>query len=113
MHSSAQRALEVDDDFIILACDGLWDVLTSQEAVDIVMSVWHLGAAEAVRELVHTAYDAGSFDNISAVLVLLKAPPAGPPLGKYEETPMPAPTKVFRQVTVLRSSVSVAAGKGK
>jgi serine/threonine protein phosphatase PrpC len=110
-----QRPLEVEDDFIILACDGLWDVLTSQEAVDIVMSVRHLGAAEAVRELVHTAYDAGSFDNISAVLVLLRKPPAGPPPGsKAEETPMPAPTKVFRQVTVLRPSISAAAGgKGK
>jgi hypothetical protein len=53
-------------------------VLTSQEACDIVASVAHLGAAEAVRELVHTAYDAGSFDNISAVLVLLKKP-APPP----------------------------------
>jgi hypothetical protein len=40
-------------------------------------------------------------------------PPAGPPLGKYEETPMPAPTQIFRQVTVLRSSISMAAGKGK
>lgn len=67
-----------EDEFLILACDGLWDVLTSQEACDIVASVAHLGAAEAVRELVHTAYDAGSFDNISAVLVLLKKPPPPP-----------------------------------
>jgi serine/threonine protein phosphatase PrpC len=81
----------------------LWDVLTSQEAVDIVQAHKHLGATEAVRELVHTAYDAGSYDNISAIVVLLVKPPPGPP--KDEVTvAMPAPTKFARQSTFLDSA---------
>ena len=104
-NAHAQRLLEPEDEFMILACDGLWDVLTSQEAVDIVNAFKHLGAEEAVRELAHTAYDAGSYDNISVVLVLFTKPPPGPVKGEIASVmPAPVSNKLARQTTFLPGS---------
>lgn len=45
---------------LIIACDGLWDVCSSQQAVDSKLSA---------RGLIHAAYMAGSTDNISAMTI--------------------------------------------
>ncbi len=55
--------------FLILASDGLWDVLSPQEAVNMVQLVISqgFGAAcmqEGARRLVREAYIRGSTDNI-------------------------------------------------
>lgn len=62
-----------DDEFLILACDGVWDVLTNQEAVEIVKHELMLtkNPEAAARVLVQKAYDSGSADNISAMIVVL------------------------------------------
>eukprot|EP00301_Raphidiophrys_heterophryoidea_P018895 c388_g1_i1.p1 GENE.c388_g1_i1~~c388_g1_i1.p1 ORF type:complete len:391 (+),score=103.47 c388_g1_i1:41-1174(+) len=66
--------LKDDDEFIILASDGLWDVLSSQQAVDIVRT--NRAAFEhpkmAAEILVSVAYVLGSLDNISALVVQLQ-----------------------------------------
>jgi serine/threonine protein phosphatase PrpC len=59
--------------FVILACDGVWDVLTDQEAVDMIL-VRYLAEGpfdEAAKILVQTALDKGSTDNITAVVIFL------------------------------------------
>ena len=33
-----ERQYTPDDEFVVLACDGIWDVLSSQQVVDIVRS---------------------------------------------------------------------------
>lgn len=62
-----------NDEFLILACDGVWDVLTNQEAVEIVKRELNLtkNPETAAKILVQKAYDSGSADNISAMIVIL------------------------------------------
>lgn len=59
--------------FILLACDGVWDALSDQEAVDIVSAHLH-DADEATSKVVKAAFDKGSQDNLTAILVVFDAP---------------------------------------
>lgn len=65
--------LEGDEDFLILACDGLWDVIKPSEAVDAVRQYLAEGGdrASVAKCLVDGAKEAGSSDNISVVVVFL------------------------------------------
>ena len=65
-------ALDARDAFIILACDGVWDVMTSQRACAFVSdTVRHVdfGAKRVVME----AFNNDSDDNLSAIVVYLFA----------------------------------------
>jgi len=58
--------------FLILACDGLWDVLSDQEAVDIAMPYVKPGyydCEQASKRLRDVAYARGSTDNISLMII--------------------------------------------
>ena len=69
-----QRPLDPYDRFVILACDGVWDVLTDQQACDSVRAALeqpHGTPDEAARKLVGDAYNAGSEDNISVLVAVL------------------------------------------
>lgn len=62
------------DEFLIIACDGLWDVMTSQQAVHFVRRF--LGKTPDVRAAVKALVDCAvndleSPDNVSAVIVVL------------------------------------------
>ncbi len=61
---------------MILACDGVWDVLEDQEAVDLIRE--HVGAGgnpakikTAAQVLVDASLAKGSSDNITALVVFL------------------------------------------
>ncbi|KAI3399089.1 hypothetical protein diail_7889 [Diaporthe ilicicola] len=55
------------DEFIIIACDGLWDVCSDQEACDLVRNVQDPGAASKL--LVDHALARFSTDNLSCMIV--------------------------------------------
>jgi len=64
-----------DVPFMILACDGLWDKVTYQAAVDFVANL-HKGGGkgslspeEAAQMLVKKALDDGTLDNVSVIIV--------------------------------------------
>jgi len=61
--------LEPGDTHLVLACDGLWDVATDQEVVDLV--VGESDAQKAAEKLLVHALKNGSTDNISVMTIFL------------------------------------------
>lgn len=56
-----------EDSFIIIACDGLWDVCTDQASVDMVKDC--SDAQVMSQKLMQAALDNGGKDNISVMVV--------------------------------------------
>ena len=69
-----EKTLTSDDDFLILACDGVWDVIDNQQAVDIVKIILRQqnDYGKAADALKNAALERGSTDNISVMVVNLK-----------------------------------------
>jgi len=71
-----ERDVGEDDEFIILATDGIWEFIESQAAVDIVAK--HDNATEACYELIYTATklwrkEEGDYrDDITAIVIFIK-----------------------------------------
>ena len=67
--------LHSHDRFLVLACDGLWDVLTNDEVVDFVLTHCYNGCLRRVstggdiaQKLAQHAIDSGSTDNVSVIV---------------------------------------------
>lgn len=64
---------EIDGvDFIIIASDGLWNVISNKDAVAIVQDIPDAEAAS--RKLIEDAYAKGSSDNITCLVVRFESP---------------------------------------
>jgi len=59
--------LDENDNFLILACDGIWDVCTDDEAVELIENV--ADPQEASEILLKHALDNFSTDNLSVLIV--------------------------------------------
>lgn len=57
------------DEFIVMASDGVWDVITNQDAVDLVRDVQD--PKEAAKKIIKEAIDRGTNDNVSCVVTRL------------------------------------------
>jgi len=70
--------LQSDDDFVILATDGVWEFISSAEAVQVVSENLHKGATKACRALIEAAAakwhdEEGDYrDDITALVIRLK-----------------------------------------
>jgi serine/threonine protein phosphatase PrpC len=58
-----------DDDAIIVACDGLWDMMSDEVSAEVVRKA--VTAADAAVTLKNYAFALGSIDNISVIVVKL------------------------------------------
>ncbi|CAB4253171.1 similar to Saccharomyces cerevisiae YDL006W PTC1 Type 2C protein phosphatase (PP2C) [Maudiozyma barnettii] len=61
--------ITTEDKFLIIACDGLWDVIDDQEACELIQDIDD--PDEAASILVKYALDNGTTDNITVMVVLL------------------------------------------
>ncbi|XP_046413904.1 protein phosphatase 1B isoform X2 [Neodiprion pinetum] len=68
---------DVNDEFLVLACDGIWDVMTNEDLCDFIRSRLLLtDDLEAVtNQVIDTCLYKGSRDNMSIVLVTLPGAP--------------------------------------
>lgn len=64
-------SLRPGHEFLIIASDGLWDVISSTEAVTRARTALALGrtASEAAEELCDLAIKLGSSDNVTTIIV--------------------------------------------
>ncbi|POW20569.1 hypothetical protein PSHT_03420 [Puccinia striiformis] len=67
---TTETTLTGEDQFLIIACDGLWDVCGDQDAVELIMNV--KDPQEASRVLLDHALSQFSTDNLSVMVVSLK-----------------------------------------
>ena len=69
-----QRELTKDDDFLIMASDGLWDVLRNRDVCDICYSLASSSTNQVQQiadQLVSSALSKGSMDNVTCIVVKL------------------------------------------
>ena len=67
-----------DDQFLILACDGIWDVMTNEDVASYVLDKVQGGMtdmAEVSKALIMECLHRGSRDNMSAIIVRLPGAP--------------------------------------
>ncbi|CAN0888721.1 Probable protein phosphatase 2C 49 [Linum grandiflorum] len=80
-------SLTEEDEFLIIGCDGIWDVMSSQHAVSLVRRGLrrHDDPEQCARDLVMEALRRNTFDNLTVIVVCFSepsSPPARPRRGK-------------------------------
>ena len=78
------------DEFLVLACDGIWDVMSNAECSSFVRSQMAKGYHDLsyiCSSLIDTCLEKGSKDNMSAIVVSLP----GAKYGAEIEPPLPQP----------------------
>ncbi|KAH7518246.1 hypothetical protein FEM48_Zijuj09G0151000 [Ziziphus jujuba var. spinosa] len=72
-----EMILGEEDEFLILGCDGLWDVMSSQCAVTIARKelMLHNDPERCSRELVREALKRDTYDNLTVVIVCFSPDP--------------------------------------
>lgn len=64
--------LQEEDEFIVLATDGLWDVITNEEAIHMVKTTVRVADLAAKRLALKALIERESKDNITVIVVHLK-----------------------------------------
>eukprot|EP01091_Cochliopodium_minus_P021319 TRINITY_DN969_c0_g1_i2.p1 TRINITY_DN969_c0_g1~~TRINITY_DN969_c0_g1_i2.p1 ORF type:complete len:455 (-),score=74.87 TRINITY_DN969_c0_g1_i2:87-1451(-) len=102
--------LEPDCEFIVIACDGLWDQVTYQASVDICSKALRNGysSSMASRLLVSQSFEKNSTDNISVVVVWLNWKPRSSQIFSIPTTGSSVPTIVHKATKKLSSNKIVS-----
>jgi len=62
--------LKPEDTHIVVACDGLWDVMTDQQAIDLIKNETS-DAQKASEKLSYYAIEKGTQDNVTIMVIIL------------------------------------------
>lgn len=65
-----------DDEFVLLCCDGVWDVMSNEQACEFVRGAWARGVhepKEIARKIIEYCLLVGSSDNMTAMVCVLNA----------------------------------------
>ncbi len=84
------HVISADDHWLVLATDGVWDALNSQDACDLVRTC--ADGREAALRLARAAYKLGSQDNITALVVDLRP---------YHNRPATMPAKLLSSMAAV------------
>ncbi|XP_050685244.1 protein phosphatase 1B [Leptidea sinapis] len=78
---SVHERLETEDEFLVLACDGVWDVMSNEALCAYVHSLLQLtdDLVAVTNQVIDTCLYKGSKDNMSIVLVVFPAAPRPDP----------------------------------
>ncbi|XP_076905490.1 putative protein phosphatase 2C 2 isoform X2 [Bidens hawaiensis] len=70
-----QLILTEEDEFLIIGCDGIWDVISSQQAVKLVSRGLrrHDDPEQCAKDLVREALRLGTYDNLTVIVVCFTA----------------------------------------
>jgi protein phosphatase 1L len=79
------RTLTEGDDYLVLASDGIWDVLSNQNVADIVARAG--GCRAAASAVTEEALRRGSMDNVTAVVISLRSVWGGTELPSNQPPP--------------------------
>ncbi|XP_052208089.1 probable protein phosphatase 2C 47 [Diospyros lotus] len=68
--------LTEEDEFLIVACDGIWDAISNEEAVNLVRRALmrHDNPQECAKELVNEALRLNTTDNVTAIVLCFSPP---------------------------------------
>lgn len=71
-----QITLTEDDEFLIIGCDGIWDVMSNQHAISLVRCGLrrHDDPQQCARELVNEALRLNTCDNLTVIVVCFSSP---------------------------------------
>uniref|UniRef100_A0A0A9W309 Protein phosphatase 1A n=1 Tax=Lygus hesperus TaxID=30085 RepID=A0A0A9W309_LYGHE len=82
MHTmSGQDRDEENDEFLVLACDGIWDVMSNEDVCDYIQSLLLItdDLEHITNQVIDTCLYKGSRDNMSIVLVTFPGAPKPSP----------------------------------
>lgn len=66
------KLLDIEDEYLVLATDGLWDVLENEDVAKLVLSSSRENFVDVAKKLCIEAAIMGSNDNVTALVIDLK-----------------------------------------
>jgi len=70
--SITKRKITPDDQFVLIASDGFWEVVGFNEASEVVLSNFHMDSFDICKELVELSKERECKDNVTVLLIKFK-----------------------------------------